>query len=192
MTIQTNADLLLALKIGAWIAFGEDDGAYVTGVMSFESQEKPDDGSAWRARGDGTYRIIQLGDGRVLVYFPEKEAGARKWFLMEQKEADNVSNAIKEHAQDFGRKGQGKRGQTHFEWDGEPYRMLDIGKQTWRAEGEGFLSAGNGESRHVLAVSTKNHGRYFMVVDSVKGPGADTLLIGTMIDPEDAIASVQS
>lgn len=190
MTIKTNADVLLQVKVGTRIEFDHDNGAYVVGVMEFESLEQPDGGSSWRSRSDGTYRIIQLGDGQSLVYFPEKEAGSRKWFLMKAVKAENISAFIKEYAQDFGRKGQGTRGQTFFEWDGERYRMLDIGKQTWRAEGEGFLSAGNGESRHVLAVSTTNPGQYFMVVDSVTGPGADTLLIGTMINPEDSIESV--
>lgn len=188
--MQSISQQLVTIEVGKQIQFHDNKTAFVIGVMDFESLEKQEGASAWRNRSDGTYRIIQLGDGQFLVYFPEKEAGTRKWFLMQVVEAENISAFIKEYAQDFGHKGQGKNGQTYFEWQNERYRMLDIGKQNWTGKGDGFLSAGTGESRHVLAVSTEHPGQYYMVVDSVKGPGADTLLIGAMINPEDSIESV--
>lgn len=188
--MQTIAQQLETIGVGGQIQFHDNKTAFIIGVMSFESLEKQEGGSSWRDRSDGTYKVIQLGDGQYLVLFPEKEGGLRKWFLMKAVNTDNISAFIKEHAQDFGEKGQGKKGQTYFKWGEEEYRMLDIGKQSWNADGDGFLSDGSGESRHVLAVSTTNPGQYFMVVDSVKGPGADTLLIGTMISPEDSIESI--
>lgn len=193
MTIQTVTSLLAEAEVGSTIHFNGKS-AMVIGHVKLDSLESSDNGSSWSSRNASAYRIIPLEGNEVLVCFPKKDGGAMAWFQMKIAEADNISGFVQPHAKDFGGKGQGKKGKTFFVWDEggpaeEQFQMLDIGTQKWDAQGEGFLR-GKGECRHVLAVSTKNPGRYFMVIDSRSGDGEDVLMFGSLFDPENEIESI--
>ena len=192
---MTITNQLMNAPVGSTIHFNGKT-VMVIGNISLDSQESADGGSSWSSRNASAYRIIALEDGKVLACFPKKDGGAMAWFHMNLADAANISGFIQPHAKDFGAKGQGKTGKTFFIWDEggpveEKFQMLDIGTQKWDAEGEGFLR-GKGGCRHVLAVSTSNPGKYFMVIDTREGDGEDVLMFGSLFDPEDEVESIST
>lgn len=191
MTIRTIEDQLQAIEVGNYITFFGHDPSVVIGTIAITSLET-ENASQWKTRHEDTYKVICLADGEVLAYFPTKEQGPFRWFLFNSAEAANISQHIQPSAVDFGKKKQGVLGETHFDWiDGQSYKMLDIGRQTWKAEGNGFFREGNGECRHVLATSYTQKGRYMLILDSTSGPGSDTLMYGSIVNPDDVIKTVQ-
>lgn len=194
MTIQPISDQLDDVQVGAQIQFNGNNMAYVIGHARLDSKESSDGGSSWATRNAAFYDVINLGDGQVLLNFPSKDKGSMVWFQMKVVDAANIAGFIQPHAKDFGSKKQGVKGKTFFIWDEggptqEKFQMLDLGLQDWKAEGKGILR-GNGECRHVLAISVDNPGKYFFVLDSIKGEGEDVLLMGSLFNPEDAVESI--